>query len=101
MYYNKLGTENPTESDLAEIRAEQYRLIEAIANSLGYKDKITWETIQNPYIPKGLADSMMQQQQYQNNQMAILEQRKDTFFKNEEGQSEWIKYGIGKKNVDR
>ena len=29
--------------------------------SLGYKDKVTWETIQNPYIP----DGMIRQQQEQ------------------------------------
>ena len=28
---------------------------------MGYKDKVTWETIQNPYIP----DGMIQQQQEQ------------------------------------
>ena len=31
------------------------------AKSLGYKDKVTWETIQNPYIP----DGMIRQQQEQ------------------------------------
>ena len=39
----------------------QYKLLETIAKSLGYKDKVTWETIQNPYIP----DGMIQQQQEQ------------------------------------
>ena len=28
--------------------------METIAKSLGYKDKVTWETIQNPYIPDGM-----------------------------------------------
>lgn len=39
-------------------RQEQYRdeckLLELMANNLGYKDKITWETIQSPYYPIGL-----------------------------------------------
>lgn len=39
-------------------RQEQYReeckLLELMANDLGYKDKITWETIQSPYYPIGL-----------------------------------------------
>ncbi len=39
-------------------RPEQYKeeckLLELIANDLGYKDKITWETIQSPYYPIGL-----------------------------------------------
>ena len=53
--------------------------MEAIAESLGYKDKITWETIQNPYIPKGLTDSMIQQQQYQNGQVEIMNMMKSMF----------------------
>lgn len=32
-----------------------------MAKSLGYKDEITWETIQNPYIPKGLVNDMQDQ----------------------------------------
>ena len=60
-YYDKLCVSNPSEEDL------------------GYKDKITWETIQNPYIPKGLTDSMMQQQQYQNGQVEIMNIVKSMF----------------------
>ena len=36
-----------------------------MAISLGYKDKITCETIQNPYVPKGMMDAMDQQQTIQ------------------------------------
>lgn len=76
IYYDRLCIENPTETDLKKIETEQYKLLEAIAKSLGYKDKITWETIQHPYIPKGLSDSMYQQQQYQNNQLELMERIK-------------------------
>ena len=34
---------------------EQCKLLELMANDLGYKDKITWDIIQNPYYPGGLA----------------------------------------------
>ena len=27
-----------------------------MAKNLGYKDRITWETIQNHYVPKGMID---------------------------------------------
>ena len=37
------------------------------------------ETIQNPYIPKGLTDSMIQQQQYQNGQVEIMKMVKSMF----------------------
>ena len=48
---------NPDQQHLRKIENAQYKLLEAMANSLGYKEKITWETIQNPYMPVG----MMQQ----------------------------------------
>jgi hypothetical protein len=39
-----------------------------MANSLGYKDKVTWETIQNPYVPNWMLNAMQQQQTIQNGQ---------------------------------
>ena len=43
-----------------------------MAKSLGYKENVTWETIQKPYIPKGLSDNIIQQQQYQNAQLDMM-----------------------------
>lgn len=60
-YYDRLCVDNPSESDLKKIRDAQYKLLEAMAVSLGYKDKITWETIQNPYIPKGMIEAEQKQ----------------------------------------
>lgn len=71
-YYDKLCVENPDETELKKIKIEQDKLLEVIANSLGYKDKVSWETIQNPYIPKGMIDSLNQQQRFQNGQLQIL-----------------------------
>ncbi len=79
IYYDKLCVGNPTEEDLKKIETEKCKLLEEIAKSLGYKNKITWETIQNPYIPKGLSDSMMQQQQYQTGQLEVMEIVKSIF----------------------
>ena len=78
-YYDKLCVGNPTEEDFKKIEIAKYKLLEAIAQSLGYKNKITWETIQNPYIPKGLSTSMEQQQQYQNGQLEVMEIIKSAF----------------------
>ncbi len=72
-YYDKLCVGNPTKEDFKKIETEQCKLLEEIAKSLGYENKITWETIQNPYIPKGMVNSMMQQQQFQNGQLEIME----------------------------
>ena len=74
--FDKMCVENPTDTDLSKIKLEREKLLEAMAKSLGYKDIITWESIQNPYIPKGMIDLMAQQQAYQNNQTIIMEQMK-------------------------
>lgn len=76
-YYDKLCVENPTSTDLNKIKIEQDKLLEEMSKSLGYKDKISWETIQNPYIPKGMVELMNNQQQFQNNQTLILESIKN------------------------
>ena len=72
IYYDKLCVSNPSEEDMKKIETEKFKLLEVMAVSLGYKDKITWETIQKPYIPQGLTDAMLQQQQYQNGQVEIM-----------------------------
>ena len=41
-----------------------------MAVSLGYKGKVTWETIQNPYVPKGMIEAEQMQREYQNGQLA-------------------------------
>ncbi|MBR4657387.1 MAG: hypothetical protein IKO68_12685 [Oscillospiraceae bacterium] len=69
---DKYHVTNPDESQLKKIEQAQYKLLEAIANSLGYKDKITWETIQNPYIPNGLMHQMESQKQSQQTYMNVL-----------------------------
>lgn len=68
--YDKYRVENPDNGHLEKIRQAQYKLIEEIANSLGYKNKITWETIQNPYIPKGMVEAEQLQREFQNGQLA-------------------------------
>lgn len=87
-YYDKLCVSNPTEEDLRKIETEKCKLLEVIAESLGYKNKITWETIQNPYIPRGLSTSLMQQQQYQNGQLEIMEMMKSMIIPKSGGSSD-------------
>lgn len=50
--YSKFCNRNPSEAELNEIYKSICKLIESIAISLGYKDKITWEIIQSPYMPE-------------------------------------------------
>ena len=63
--YDKYCVDNPDEQQKKKMQQSEYKLLEAIAVSLGYKDKITWETIQNPYIPNGLIDQLNRQNNIQ------------------------------------
>lgn len=62
---DKYNVSNPDQQHLKKIENAQYKLLEAIAISLGYKDKITWEDIQNPYMPVGMAQQIEQQKSMQ------------------------------------
>ena len=63
--YDKYCVENPDGTQINKIQNAQYKLLETMANSLGYKDKVTWETIQNPYIPKGMLQQINERNQSQ------------------------------------
>ena len=69
---DKYRVDNPDEQHLKKIEQAQYKLIEAIANKLGYKNKITWETIQNPYMPIGMKNQIESQQKSQLAYMDLL-----------------------------
>lgn len=69
---DKYNVSNPDQPHLKKIEQAQYKLLEAMANSLGYKDKITWETIQNPYIPIGMSMQIEAQKKSQETYMNIL-----------------------------
>lgn len=50
---------------------EQCKLLELMANDLGYKDKITWDIIQNPYYPEGLDQQLSINNQILNGQVEL------------------------------
>lgn len=59
--YDKYCVQNPDAAQLKKIQNAQYKLLETISKSLGYKDKVTWETIQNPYVPAGMIKQWQEQ----------------------------------------
>lgn len=70
-FYDKSCVNDPDEMQLKKMKTANDKLLETMAHSLGYKRKITWETIQNPYVPKGMTDAMQQQQAIQTGQVEI------------------------------
>lgn len=75
IYKDRLTIENPTETDMKKIDIEKYKLLEVMAKSLNYD--ISWETIQNPYLPQGMVNNLLQQQNYQNMQTEVMEKVKN------------------------
>lgn len=71
--HDKYCIGNAGAAELKKIETAQHKLLETMAKSLGYADQITWETIQNPYIPDGMLIQQQTQMQYQSNLMALLE----------------------------
>lgn len=70
--FDKYCVQNPDETQLKKIQNAQYKLLETMAKSLGYKDKVTWETIQNPYVPDGLRRQQQEQAASQQAYNSIL-----------------------------
>ena len=54
-YYKQLCVQNPDQMEIKQRTDALYKLIESMAITLGYKETISWEDIQNPYIPYGMA----------------------------------------------
>lgn len=52
--------------DFEKVTRLETKLIEEIRNDLGYKDKITWDEIQEPYIPQWIVNQKVAQQNYYN-----------------------------------
>ena len=75
IYKDRLTVENPTDTDIKKIEIEKYKLLEIMAKSLNYD--ISWETIQNPYLPQGMVKNILQQQNYQNSQTEVMEKFKE------------------------
>jgi len=72
-YYDVLCVEKPNTVQREKIIKERDTLLEVMAISLGYKDKVTLRTIQSSYQPVGLADMLKKQEKYQDNQLEIME----------------------------
>lgn len=71
-YYEKLCIENHTNMEAKAIQDEKNKLLEIMAYSLGYKDNIKWDIIENPYMPKGILDEMERNQKIQSSQQELM-----------------------------
>lgn len=83
--YDKYCVETPSDTELKKIQNSQYKLLEAMATSLGYKDKVTWQTIQNPYIPNGMVQQIASQNHSQQAYNEILDNMQQIINRGNEG----------------
>lgn len=70
--YEKYAVDSGTDETYKEIQELQHKLLEAMAVSLGYKEKIIWDSIRKPYLPKGLVELQEQQKKFQQGQLEML-----------------------------
>ena len=59
-------------------------LIEKITEDLGYKNKITWQNLQNPYIPTGMVEAEQLQREVQNGQLALAKIAESFIYKTDQ-----------------
>ncbi len=72
------NNENEVRDYCEKAKKAETKLIEAIINDLGYKDKITWDAIQEPYIPQWLSDEIVARTEINNAQTHIANYIKTT-----------------------
>lgn len=69
--WHKLFDKYRPEIPYQEQYKEQCKLLELMAIDLGYKDKITWDTIQSPYYPVGLSQQAERNAEIVKGQLAL------------------------------
>ena len=76
--YEDLCIQNANELQIKKRNDDLYKLLESMAKVLGYKDSITWQDIQNPYVPVGITNAINNNAILQGEMVALLQQMKDT-----------------------
>lgn len=66
-------SQKETDCDAEKISRAKTKLIETIIADIGYKDKITWDEIQQPYCPKWLLDDIDKKSRIINAQANVAE----------------------------
>lgn len=72
-YYKALWVNDPDNMQKQTMIDERDNLLVVMAKALGYKDKITLQTIQKPYMPAGMDEWIKKENQYKNNQLLASE----------------------------
>lgn len=57
-YYEYLCIQKPNDMQIKQRNEALYKLLVSMADVLGYKNTVTWEEIQNPYVPIGMVTAI-------------------------------------------
>ena len=57
-YYEYLCIQKPDDMQIKQSNEALYKLLVSMAEVLGYKNTVTWEEIQNPYVPNGMVTAI-------------------------------------------
>ncbi|ELA7357916.1 TPA: DUF6680 family protein [Vibrio parahaemolyticus] len=71
-FRKSLDVVEPTSNQLESIQINHMKLLEAMANDLGYKDKITWEHIRTSYTPNWLSVDRQNESDFKNLQLHLM-----------------------------
>ena len=72
-YYEFLCIQNPDDMQIKQRNNALFKLLESMAGVLGYKNRITWEDIQNPYIPIGMINAINNNEILQSGMASIVQ----------------------------
>lgn len=72
-YYDYLCIQKPDDMQIKQRNNALFKLIESMSKALGYKNTVTWEEIQNPYIPVGMVNAINNNEIIQSGMVTLLQ----------------------------
>ena len=94
------NNENEVRDYCEKAKKAETKLIEAIINDLGYKDKITWDAIQEPYIPQWLSNEITTRNKINNAQLSLANFVKTYTPQNDKATQTETQQKINKDNIN-
>lgn len=94
------NNENEVRDYSNKVKKAETKLIESIINDLGYKDKIKWDEIQEPYTPQWLYNEVTARSEINNSQLQIANYIKALAPKNDQVRENENSQKTDKDNTD-
>lgn len=89
-YYEYLCIQKPDDMQIKQSNESLYKLLVGMAEVLGYKNSVTWEEIQNPYVPNGMVTAIKNNEFIQGGMAMIVQNMASSMSQ----ASDWMKTQI-------